>query len=129
MEIEIFFEEGKKVNAKVGNHIIKTDQSVFGGGDDSAPSPFEYFLSSLGTCAGIFVKGFCDSRGIDSSSIRLIQKHVVDPVSKKITNIIIEVELPSDFPEKYKSAVVNAASQCSVKRVLADPPQISVNTI
>ena len=129
MEIEVFFEEGKKVNARVGNHIVNTDQPVFGGGDDSAPSPFEYFLTSLVTCAGIFVKSFCERRGIDTSRIKLVQKHEVDAVSHKITGIDIEIELPAEFPEKYKQAVISAANQCSVKRLIADPPRIDVSTI
>ncbi len=126
MDIEVFFEDGMKVNARIGNHVVKTDQKAVGGGQDSAPAPFDYFLSSLGTCAGIFVKVFCERRGIDTSGIRILQKHIVDPQSHKITNINMEIVLPDDFPEKYKSAVISAANQCSVKRVLADPPEIGV---
>ena len=128
MDIEVFFEEGMKVNARVGNHIVATDQKAFGGGQDSAPAPFDYFLASLGTCAGIFVKVFCERRGLDTSGIKIIQKHVIDPRSHKITNINMEIVLPDDFPEKYKSAVISAANQCSVKRVLADPPEIELTT-
>jgi putative redox protein len=129
MEIEVFFEEGKKVNARVGNHIVKTDQTKFGGGDNSAPSPFDYFLSSLATCAGIFVKVFCERRGIDSSEVKLVQKHSVDQATHKITDINLEIILPQDFPEKYIEAVISAANQCSVKRLLADPPAINVISV
>ena len=129
MDIEIFFEEGKKVNARLGKHIIKTDQPVYGGGDDSAPAPFDYFLASLGTCAGIFVKAFCDRRGIDSSQVKLVQKHEIDRVSHRITGIDIKIELPDNFPDKYRQAVISAANQCSVKRVIADPPRIDVSAV
>lgn len=129
MDIEVFFEEGMKVNARVGNHVVKTDQKPYGGGQDSAPAPFDYFLTSLGTCAGIFVKIFCEKRGIDTAGIKILQKHVVDQQTRKLTNINMEIVLPDDFPEKYKSAVISAANQCSVKRLLADPPEIGVTTI
>ncbi len=128
MDIEVFFEDGKKVNARIGNHVVKTDQNVVGGGQDSAPEPFDYFLTSLGTCAGVYVKVFCERRGIDTSGIRILQKHVIDPQTHKITKINMEIVLPDDFPEKYKSAVINAANQCSVKKVLANPPDIEVTT-
>ncbi len=127
MDIEVFFEDGMKVNARIGNHIIKTDQRADGGGEDTAPEPFDYFLSSLATCAGIYVKVFCSKRGIDPSEIKLIQKHIRDDVTHKISAINLEIIVPEDFPAKYKTAVVSAANQCTVKRLIADPPPINVN--
>jgi ribosomal protein S12 methylthiotransferase accessory factor len=124
----VFFEEGAKVNARMGKHIIKTDQKVHGGGEDSAPAPFDYFLASLATCAGIYVKVFCDKRGIDSSRIRIMQKHRKDPDRRKLIGIDLEIILPDDFPEKYRDAVIKAADRCAVKRVLKDPPEIRLQT-
>jgi len=129
MDIEVYFEEGAKVNARLGNHVVKTDQKVHGGGEDSAPAPFDYFLASLATCAGIYVKVFCDKRGIASSEIRIIQKHRNDPQTRKLTGIDLEIVLPDGFPEKYREAVIKAADQCAVKRLLKDPPAIEVRTV
>lgn len=129
MDIEVFLEEGAKVNARMGKHVIKTDQPAHGGGEDSAPAPFDYFLASLATCAGIYVKVFCDKRGIDSSQIRIRQKHSYDPESRKMTGIHLEIILPDDFPEKYREAVIKAADRCAVKRLLKDPPEISIQTV
>ena len=102
---------------------------MHGGGEDSAPAPFDYFLTSLATCAGIYVKVFCDKRGIDSSKIRIKQKHRVDPQSRKLIGIDLDIVLPDDFPEKYREAVIKAADQCAVKRLLKDPPEIKVQTV
>ncbi len=129
MDIEVYFEEGAKVNARLGNHVIKTDQKVHGGGEDSAPAPFDYFLVSLATCAGIYVKVFCNKRGIDPSEIRIIQKHRNDPETRKLIGIDLDIVLPDGFPEKYREAVIKAADQCAVKRLLKDPPAIEVRTI
>ena len=129
MDIEVYFEEGAKVNARLGKHVVKTDQKVHGGGEDSAPAPFDYFLVSLATCAGIYVKVFCDKRGIDSSGIRIIQKHRNDPQTRKLTGIDLDILLPHDFPEKYREAVIKAADQCAVKRLLKDPPAIEVKAL
>ncbi len=129
MDIEVFFEDGMKVNARIGNHIIKTDQRADGGGDDTAPEPFDYFLSSLATCAGIYVKVFCDRRGIDPSEIKLIQKHIRDDATHKISSINLEIILPDNFPEKYRNAVLSAANQCTVKKLIADPPSINVSLL
>ena len=64
MEMKITFPGGEKVNAEINSRVIPTDQPVEGGGEGSAPSPFDYFLASLGTCAGIYVLSFCQQRQI-----------------------------------------------------------------
>ena len=128
MEMEIYFDGQKKINANLNGQIIKTDQSLQGGGEGSAPEPFTLFLSSIGTCAGIYVKGFCDQRGIPSEGIKLIQKMNFNPATRLIDKIDIEIQIPKDFPEKYKDAVINAANLCAVKKHIQTPPVFDVYT-
>ena len=129
MKMEITFGGNKKVDANLNGIIIHTDQPVRAGGEASAPTPFDLFLASLGTCAGIFVKSFCDQRGIATDEIRLIQEMDYDQASHLVTRIIISIEVPTDFPEKYRDAVMNAANLCSVKRHLQEPPQMEVKVV
>ena len=129
MDIEVYFEEGAKVNARMGKHVVKTDQKEYGGGEDSAPAPFDLFLISLATCAGIYVKVFSQKRGIDSSKIQIRQKHLNDPQTRRLTGIELEIVLPEGFPEKYREAVIKAADQCAVKRLFKNPPEIEVRAI
>jgi len=129
MELEVYFEGKLQVNAKIGDQIIKTDQPIQGGGEGTAPAPFELFLASIGTCSGIFVKHFCASRGIDTDGIKLIQKHNFNPMTGMIEAIDIDVHLPEGFPEKYHSAIKKVVDQCAVKRHLMQPPQINVATV
>ncbi len=128
MDIKVTFDGNKKVNAQVGNHVVKTDQPVNGGGDDSAVSPFELFLASMATCAGIYVKGFCDNRNIPTEGISLTQTHTFD-AKGMATEITIIVNLPKDFPEKYVDSVVHVASLCKVKQHLVNPPSVGVKAI
>ena len=64
MNMEIVFPAGKKVNALYRGFTIETDQPENGGGDGSAPSPFDLFLASIGTCVGFYVLSFCHERSI-----------------------------------------------------------------
>ncbi len=127
MEIEVFFEGKKGVNAKVRNHIVKTDQPVNAGGDDAAVTPFELFLASIATCAGIYVKGFCDQRGISAEGIKIHQSHTFD-AKGMATNISLSIQVPADFPEKYVESLIAVASLCKVKQHLASPPVIEVSS-
>ena len=128
MDIEIFFAGNKKVNANINGFVVKTDQPTQAGGDGQAPSPFELFLASLGTCAGIFVKSFCDQRNLPTDNIKIIEHIERDPTKHSISKIGLEILLPADFPEKYKSAVINAADLCAVKRLIQDPPEFDIYT-
>jgi putative redox protein len=128
-EMIVTFGGGKKVNAEYNGFTIQTDQSPYGGGEGSAPEPFALFLASIGTCAGIFVLSFCQSRGIPTEGIRIVQSHFVKESGRGIGKIELAIELPADFPEKYKDAVINAANLCAVKKHIQDPPEIVVTTV
>lgn len=127
MDIEVFFEGEKGVNARVRQHVVKTDQPTGGGGQDSAVTPFELFLASLATCAGIYVKGFCDQRGISVEGIRITQSHEFD-VRGMVKKVDIKISVPAGFPEKYVESLVAVAGLCKVKQHLAAPPEISVHS-
>ncbi len=120
MKLKIKFPGALRVDAEYGNLNIVTNQ------DGTAPPPFALFLASIGTCAGIYVKTFCDQRGISAENIEITQKMEMDPATRMISNIILNINLPEDFPAKYKDAVIRAADQCAVKKHLVTPPEINV---
>ncbi|HOY38918.1 MAG: OsmC family protein [Bacteroidales bacterium] len=128
MDMEITFDGGKVVTAHFNGHDIKTDQPSFAGGLNSAPTPFELFLASLGTCAGIYVKFFCDSRNLPTDGIRIIQHMEFDNQSGLPLNFEFEIQVPPDFPEKYHSALVSSAEFCKVKKTIENPPTFKAYT-
>ncbi len=128
MNMRIYFDGGKKVNAEFNNFTVKTDQPAYAGGEGTSPTPFDLFLASMGTCAGIFVLGFCQQRSIDTEGMELIQSIEVDPTTHMVAKINLEIKLPSSFPEKYTNAVIQAANLCAVKRHMENPPAFNVFT-
>jgi ribosomal protein S12 methylthiotransferase accessory factor len=126
--IEITLDGGKVVSAHINGRTIKTDQSIKNGGGGTAPEPFELFLASIGTCAGIYVKSFCDQRGISVEGIKIIQSVVFDAEKRVPSTIKLDIQLPADFPEKYKAAVINAAELCLVKKTINSMPEFQVVT-
>jgi ribosomal protein S12 methylthiotransferase accessory factor len=124
--MEITFDGGKVVTAHSHGHIIRTDQPLDNGGGDTAPSPFELFMASLGTCAGIYVKSFCDNRQIPAENIKIIQTTEYNQETGLPTLVKIDIKLPSDFPEKYKASILHVAGLCKVKKSIADPPAFEI---
>ncbi len=128
MEMVIDFPGGARVDAHFGPHTVNTDQPPMGGGEGSAPTPFAIFLSSIGTCAGIYVLGFCKKRGLSTEGIRIIQRVHNDPATRMISKVDLEIQVPPDFPEKYHDSLVRSADLCAVKKHLENPPQFEVFT-
>jgi putative redox protein len=127
MEMVIDFPGGARVDAHFGSFTVKTDQPPQGGGENSAPTPFLTFLASIGTCAGIYVLGFCRQRNIPTEGMRLIQRLEVDRTSGMVSKVSLEIQLPSDFPEKYKTAIIRSAEQCTVKKHFERPPRFEIS--
>ncbi|HAK60071.1 MAG TPA: osmotically inducible protein OsmC [Nitrospiraceae bacterium] len=132
MEINITFPGGKKVNADMNGMIIPTDQAKLQGGDGSAPPPYALFLVSIGTCAGIYVLSFCQERKIPTENISLTQRLVYTTTAEgktELDTIVIDINVPPDFPEKYEKALIRVADQCAVKKTILNPPKFAIKTV
>ena len=129
MDMKVYFPGGKRVYADYGGFTIETDQPARGGGDDSAPAPFDLFLASIGTCAGIYVLSFLTSHGLPTEGVRLVQKMTYDDASHRMTQVGIQIVVPAGFPEKHRKALERSAELCAVKRAIANPPEFTVATV
>jgi ribosomal protein S12 methylthiotransferase accessory factor len=128
MEMIIDFPGGARVDAHFGPYAVHTDQPPQGGGEGSAPTPFSLFLASIATCAGIYALGFCRQRGLNAEGMRIVQQTHANPATGMVEEVSLEIELPRDFPEKYKSAIINAVELCAVKKHLQQPPRFEITT-
>ncbi len=126
MEMLIDFPGGDRVDAHFGPYTVMTDQPGPSGEPGSAPSPFLLFLSSIATCAGIYVLGFCKQRNLPTDGIRLIQRMHRNPQTGMTDQVDIEIQVPPSFPEKYLPSLVRSAELCAVKKHIETPPVFNV---
>jgi len=124
MEMIIDFPGGAKVDAHFGPFTVHTDQPPAA----TAPTPFATFLASLGTCAGIYILGFCQQRGLPTEGMRIVQRMHSNPATGMVGKIELEIQVPPTFPEKYLPTLVRTAEMCAVKKYFEQPPQFEVFT-
>ena len=124
MEMLNDFPGGSRVDAHFRGHTIATDQPPA----DSAPMPFEVFLASIGTCAGIYVLGFCRQRNLPTEGIRIVQRNHANATNGMVDEIELEIQVPPTFPAQYYDALVRSAELCKVKKTLENPPTFNVTT-
>ncbi len=113
--MDITFPGGVAVEAHFDGTTIRTDQPARQGGGGTAPSPFDLFLASIGTCAGYYALRFCQERQIPSEGLGVSMTWERSPETKLVSRIRITLELPPGFPDKYRAAILRAADQCAVK--------------
>ena len=124
MEMIIDFPGGSRVDAHFGGFTVPTDQPPMA----SAPTPFAVFLSSIGTCAGIYVLGFCQQRGISTDRIRIVQRVYSNPFTHMVDKIDLEIQVPNVFPDTYRNSLIRSAELCAVKKHLENPPTFEITT-
>jgi putative redox protein len=124
MDMLIDFPGGSRVDAHFGGFTVPTDQPPA----SSAPSPFDLFLASIGTCAGIYILGFCRQRGLSITGIRVVEHVNHSPVTGMVEKIELEIHVPATFPEKYRDSLIRSAELCAVKKHLEKPPRFEIST-
>lgn len=127
-ELKIVFGEGLQIDVEYKGFVVKTDQPAREGGGGTAPSPFDLFLVSLASCAGFYALAFCRERKIPVEGLGVKMTTEKGEVSKMIDKITITVDLPADFPEKYKFALVKAIDHCTVKNHILRAPRFEIVT-
>jgi putative redox protein len=127
--MEIRFPGGLEVEALAGGFSIRTDQPVSDGGAGAAPSPFDLFLASIGTCAGIYALRFCQQRNLETEGLSLELTAEKGEDARRVARVRIEIRLPPAFPARYRDAILRAVDQCKVKRHILEPPQFAVTAV
>jgi len=125
-EMRVTFPGGTRADAEYKGMVIKTDQPVYQGGGGTAPAPFDLFLASIATCSGYYVLAFCERRGIPADKASVVMRTERNPESKMIEKILIDIQLPPEFPEKYKKAVIKSVDSCAVKAHIMDAPSFEI---
>ncbi|MBG3876948.1 osmotically inducible protein OsmC [Desulfovibrio oxamicus] len=106
--------------------VIRTDQPVKDGGEGTAPTPFDLFLASLATCAGVYAQRFCEARKISTEGLGIRVGCEFAPKGFQVTRMTFVVTPPLGFPHQYRDALVRAVELCTVKKHIMTPPAFEV---
>lgn len=117
-----------KIEVSYGDYKVMSNHSVEGGGDGTAPNPFELFIASIAACSGYYAYSFCNARNIPTENITVKLTADMDAKKKMVEDIHVEVQLPPEFPVKYEASIIKAVEFCTVKRHLESPPAIHLKT-
>ena len=114
--VEVSFPGGKQVDARIAGRDIPTDQEIASGGQGLAPEPFQLFLASIATCAGVYARSFCDQR--DLPPPLALDMDLTRGGDGLISRLDLILRVDPAFPARYETAITRAMSLCAVKKHL-----------
>jgi len=129
MKIDVTLNEGQELEASFNNFKIKADASLSNGGKELSPEPADYFFVSLALCGAFYARSFCDTRGINTEGLKITQNNISSAENKYQKNISLKINLPKDFPDKYKKGIMAAVKSCTVKKIIESHPNFSIEII
>ena len=128
MSMDISFPGGRKVYSDYKGFTIKTDQSKKDGGDNTAPTPSDLFFASVGACMGLYALDFCNKRKIDPGQLKLSVEVQSHDKTRLVEEMIFNIDLAPEFPQKYDSALIRSMKLCYLKKHFEYPPQFEFVT-
>lgn len=125
-DIDVSFAGGKRVSARVGRHVIMTDEPYELGGEDKHPGAYDLYLASLATSAGVYALGYMQARQLPIDGLHVRLRVDNDARSQTTKSVRIELVLPRGTAEKHREAILRAVMHCRVLQTMSNAPQLSL---
>lgn len=125
----VTFNSGSEFSIRIRTHEMTVDQTLAGGGLDSAPTPIELLGASLGSCIAYYVHRFFHTRGLPSDDIRVeVTSHQIANPSR-IESFDVKLHLPSDIDPKYMSLIDRVVHSCPAHNTLILGANVNVEYV
>lgn len=128
MDIKVRCLGGKKIEMTARGHQVLSDQPVENEGCDSAMTPPELFLSSVGACAAYYAVEYLRARALPDEGLEI---HVAGEKGDKPVRLVslrIEVIAPG-LTQRHRDGILRAVDACLLKHTLNKPPHMEVSVV
>jgi len=121
--------EGKfaQVVSVGGRHVLRADEPLSYGGDDTGPGPYDYLLAGLGACTTMTVRMYANRKGwpLENVSVKLKHDkiHAADcedceTRDGKLDRIERELTISGALDDEQRQRLLEIADKCPVHRTL-----------
>ncbi len=107
-------------------HVMFADQPVEDGGDDTAPTPTEIFLSGLTACVAFYAERFLRRHKLPTVGLTVSCDYAWVENPHRVSAIELVVEAPGLTAEK-REAFLRVIEHCMVHNTLLVPPNVRIN--
>lgn len=110
-------------------HVVTVDQPVADGGTDTAPTPTELFVASLGACVAFYVRRFLARHELSADGLAVEVEYEMAAKPARVGEITVRLRLPASVPPERRPALLAVASHCTVHNTLDDPPDVHIDLV
>lgn len=123
--IRVTHHGGDRLLIKTRGHELRSDQPVADGGDDTAPTPTELFLSGLAGCVAFYGARFLSRHGLATEGLVVTCNYAWAANPTRIGEIDLSVEAPGLTADR-REAFSRVIEHCTVHNTLQHPPQVRI---
>lgn len=116
---------GDRLRIEVRGHELFTDQPVEDGGDDSAPTPTELFVSSLAACVAFYAERFLRRHELPTAILSVACDYSWAENPHRVGAIELKVTAP-DMSAAKRAAFQRVIEHCTVHNTLEHPPLVLI---
>jgi putative redox protein len=117
---------GVKFAICIRSHEILVDQTINGGGTDSAPTPLELLGAALGSCIAYYLHHFFYTRGLPADGLVVSVSHQSASNPSRIESFDVSVTLPADVPPQYMPLLQRVVDACPAHNTLTMGARVGV---
>lgn len=128
MNVKVRCLGGKKFEMTARNHRILSDQPLDNDGTDSAMTPPELFLSSLGACAAYYAEEYLRARGLPDEELEIRISALKGEKPVRIVSLQMDVIAPG-LTQRHRDGLLRAVDACLLTNTLHVPPHMDVHVV
>lgn len=129
MEVKVSHLGQVKFNIQSRSHSILCDQPADNGGEDSAMTPPELMLASLGSCAAFYAVQYLKTRNLAESGVEVSVTAEKLKGPARLGNFKIHVEYPVVLNQEHTEGLMRSVKHCLIHNTLLAPPEIDIEFV
>jgi putative redox protein len=111
----------------IDNHELFTDLPKSLGGDDSAPSPHDYFDAALASCKALTLKLYAQKKGIPLTGVTVEVTHDDSEEKKGKYVLNVKLTLKGVLTDQQRDELHRIADRCPIHKLMTTA-EVSIET-
>jgi putative redox protein len=126
-QVEVSYLGGESYAVATRGHTLVTDQPATTGGADTAMTPTELLIASLGSCVAFYVGRYLARHGLNRAGLHITANFTTaTDRPARVAGVRLAIQVPGDIPPSRQAALLAVASHCTVHNTLRQPPDIAI---
>ncbi|MBS1989975.1 MAG: OsmC family protein [Cyanobacteria bacterium SZAS LIN-3] len=126
VEVKAKAGEPFKTEIRVGDHHFTADVPAELGGKNTAATPHELLLGSLGACTAITVEMYAKRKEwpLTGISVKVTEEKAEGPDGQKITKFVREIDFEGNLTAEQIDGLRVIADKCPIHKILTAQNQV-----